>query len=653
VCQSRFAADATEVRTLPMACLAPPSEVTVAGSDWLLPLPGENGAAHNSPSDESTVGFDWGVPIPAPAADPASTPVADAAAALSAQGEALADTSRLEQLLQHLPATPVVAGSAGDAAAADSFDSSAPTVTLAREETIRLDDELHLAVEDADDALDDGDDQQHAHDFIPPGSPGGAHRTSHRDFVLRPSPKRRRRRSTLQTIVGCVVGGGVGLFLAGYTLLWWRGPQADFFHMARWLPPAILPRSMQVADHSRAATATPQPSPGDFQPAEQAPPVEPTPAIVEDAPADGGGVLDDDGDLLADDDAPLGGGRSALDVGEIEPTPGDADGSTAEALADAGGAGAASVDNSGDALASVEASEGGVSVSAGADEESESSPAVDSAADPIEVERDPGLSLASNDEPLPGSGAGDAEVPALDGASPDGAADAAVEPPIAAEQPATTWRTTPVVGDLKAPHFYSVDELKEAAAAAAEASKEFVAGDLQTSASPKIMGHAYVTLCAVAERLTLIDPAADVTQLFFYETDAKAALDLVAGDVSRRGDLAEIAAKWWNYPKRHNSGILFVGRVTEVRQQGRWTECVVEISAGAGRVQVPVLMDGVPFTSGSEAAVAGVIIENPRQQIAGYQGDAPQAVIAGYSFDPAKVGPAEADQAGGQPGLGE
>jgi hypothetical protein len=53
-------------------------------------------------------------------------------------------------------------------------------------------------------------------------------------------------------------------------------------------------------------------------------------------------------------------------------------------------------------------------------------------------------------------------------------------------------------------------------------------------------------------------------------------------------------------------------------------------------VQIPVLMDGIRYSTGAEVAVAGAIVEKPKEKLAGYVGDAPQVVVVGYIFDPAK-----------------
>jgi hypothetical protein len=76
--------------------------------------------------------------------------------------------------------------------------------------------------------------------------------------------------------------------------------------------------------------------------------------------------------------------------------------------------------------------------------------------------------------------------------------------------------------------------------------------------------------------------------------------------------------------------------VQEVHPQGEWTECTVNMAIGDSSLQIPVLMDGLRFTSGAQVAVAGVIVADPQRQIAGYQGESSRVVVAGYIFDPAR-----------------
>jgi hypothetical protein len=53
----------------------------------------------------------------------------------------------------------------------------------------------------------------------------------------------KRPRSIVRTMVATVLGGVVAIPLAGYTLLWLKGPEADFLGLANYLPKTMLPAS--------------------------------------------------------------------------------------------------------------------------------------------------------------------------------------------------------------------------------------------------------------------------------------------------------------------------------------------------------------------------------------------------------------------------
>ncbi len=210
---------------------------------------------------------------------------------------------------------------------------------------------------------------------------------------------------------------------------------------------------------------------------------------------------------------------------------------------------------------------------------------------------------------------------------------AAPESPLASER---RWPVTPIVGSLTDVRLYSLEEFTEAVVAGESAARRFAAGDLAEPESVRDMGQAYVELCALAERLTLTNPSTFGSALITQQALAKAALRSAAAP-SRRGDLAVVASRWLEHVRRKNDGALFVGRVRDLRAVGPWTECQFEVTVGDRRVAVPVLMDKLKHSTGDEAGIAGVIVTNPQQRIAGYEGDAPLIVVAGDTFDPAAV----------------
>jgi hypothetical protein len=208
-----------------------------------------------------------------------------------------------------------------------------------------------------------------------------------------------------------------------------------------------------------------------------------------------------------------------------------------------------------------------------------------------------------------------------------------------------TWPTTPIVGDLRGVKLYSVAELDELIPAAEKAQREFLAGDLSREESWSTMGPAYMTLASLAERYTLVDPALYGNDLVNKQLAAKNIFRGVVGDPARRIDLATVAARWLQHERRLNQGVILVGRVRDLRPQGKWTEYIVDVPLGDSVVAATVLLDEVRFSAGDEIAVVGAILARPQQQLAGYQGDAAQRVIAGWAFTPEdfKAPPAGAD----------
>lgn len=81
---------------------------------------------------------------------------------------------------------------------------------------------------------------------------------------LRTAPRRKRRPAGVRTLVGAVGGGALGLLLGAYGLLWLKGPAGDFAGLSQWLPPAMLPASMQSMADADADDAAASEERGNF-----------------------------------------------------------------------------------------------------------------------------------------------------------------------------------------------------------------------------------------------------------------------------------------------------------------------------------------------------------------------------------------------------
>jgi len=196
------------------------------------------------------------------------------------------------------------------------------------------------------------------------------------------------------------------------------------------------------------------------------------------------------------------------------------------------------------------------------------------------------------------------------------------------------WPTTPIVGQLRAPKLYSVAELEATLPGADAAHRRFLAGDLARKEDVAGMGQAYIELCKLAEQFTLTNPAEYGNELITKQMNAKNIFRGSVGDPARRNDLAMIAGRWLQHARRPNQGVVVLGKVTDLQAQGLWTEYTVETPLGDSSAVSKVLMEGVPFQSGSDVAVVGTIVADPRQAIDGYAGEAQQVIVSGFAFIP-------------------
>lgn len=372
---------------------------------------------------------------------------------------------------------------------------------------------------------------------------------------LRTTPRRKRRPAGVRTLVGIVGGGAIGILGGAYALLWLRGPDLDVLGMAKWLPPVILPSSMQSQPESRLA-----------EQGQLAPPAAAVPTGVENN---------------LDSTAPP--QPSTLAIAE------PANESVEEPSSD--------------------------QVAGATEADSAAAPVVESDS----IRRDPNFMPASAAEPVTNLD----ELPGVE--------NAVSQPP--AESPAH-WPTTPIVGQLRGAKFYSVAELDATLPGADAAHRRFLAGDLARKDDVAAMGQAYIELCKLAEQFTLTDPAEYGNELITKQMNAKNIFRGAVGDPARRNDLAMIAGRWLQHARRPNQGVIVLGKVTDLQAHGSWTEYTIETPLGDATATSKVLLEGIPFASGSDIAVVGTIVADPRQAIDGYAGEAPQVIVAGFAFVP-------------------
>jgi len=181
---------------------------------------------------------------------------------------------------------------------------------------------------------------------------------------------------------------------------------------------------------------------------------------------------------------------------------------------------------------------------------------------------------------------------------------------------------------------YTSEQLSAALRAAQDAQPGLLSGDLNDPAVQRTKGLSYNRLCDLAEVVTFAaDPpamdgaselsnrAADTAEVLFRET---------LRDPRIRGEVARIAPIWIETSQRRHGGIFFAGAVASSSNQGPVVECRIDTGAGDPlTILVPTALADQLDRSGGTLGIVGSIVDNPRERVTGYTGNAPQAIWVG------------------------
>ncbi|TWT99325.1 hypothetical protein Pla108_02600 [Botrimarina colliarenosi] len=202
-------------------------------------------------------------------------------------------------------------------------------------------------------------------------------------------------------------------------------------------------------------------------------------------------------------------------------------------------------------------------------------------------------------------------------ALPEDGANAMSEPPTPSTQ----------VGLVNAPR-YGATELAEAFDPAEAAARAFATGTLADPEQVSAMGQHYARLCYLAQVLTLLDTS-DMS-LMTAELQAADTFKRLLREQRARDESRQIAGPWIAWTGRPHGGVFFAGSPEDVSRAGQ----VIQYQFRIGDQAVPVVMekpiDAERFlnSGATEVGVIGVVVENPREWIAGYEGDAQRVVWA-------------------------
>jgi len=143
----------------------------------------------------------------------------------------------------------------------------------------------------------------------------------------------------------------------------------------------------------------------------------------------------------------------------------------------------------------------------------------------------------------------------------------------------------------------------------------------------------YVTLFGAADAITHSQLKAAPGELDPQLAAIDAALrQQLAADPKRMNDLKVFSARWLGFPKRTTNGIALAGTVESAEQVGNLYHTKAKVGAGADATSVTIVTAQDPgLAAGDEIVSLGSIVENPQQQLAGYEGSEPSVVWSGMT----------------------
>ncbi|HEX5471145.1 MAG TPA: hypothetical protein VFW73_04630 [Lacipirellulaceae bacterium] len=200
-------------------------------------------------------------------------------------------------------------------------------------------------------------------------------------------------------------------------------------------------------------------------------------------------------------------------------------------------------------------------------------------------------------------------------------------PPAAPLTEANATKPEPIrIAD--APSFTS-DQLTAALQAAKDALPKLVVGNLTDGRDvAHAKGTSYMTIADLAQKATFVQPAASPeAKRLHLQVDEffRTALS----NVHTREEVAQITPKWLSHSPRPQNGVFFAGMITRHEHKGNVDEYSIDLGGGQSLTVLASSPAGSEITDSSRpVAVAGWIVEKPREQLAGYTGSTAEAVFA-------------------------
>jgi hypothetical protein len=178
---------------------------------------------------------------------------------------------------------------------------------------------------------------------------------------------------------------------------------------------------------------------------------------------------------------------------------------------------------------------------------------------------------------------------------------------------------------------YSLDQLAAILDEAQAAQPGLLEGDLSDAAVRRTKGRSYSKLCDLAEAWTYCD-GTTAPRYDEIQREVESLFHATLADDHVRQEVARIVTIWIDSPSRRHGGVFLAGTASGGQIAGDVYEYQLESAFGDSLVIIspqPLDRDAAAATT---IGVVGTIVDGPAEKIAGYVGDARQAIWVRSAF---------------------
>lgn len=180
------------------------------------------------------------------------------------------------------------------------------------------------------------------------------------------------------------------------------------------------------------------------------------------------------------------------------------------------------------------------------------------------------------------------------------------------------------------PSFTSEDLAEALAAARIAQPLLIIKGNLTDGRDVQLAkGRGYLALADLAQKLTFVAEAANSETLIAQRRAAEELLRETLSTTHTREEVARIFAKWLVSPNRRHGGVFFAANVVWRDRFGPLTEGLAQLDSGQTLTILAPAEMVERLGTVKQVAVAGWLLERPKEQIAGYGGESASVVWVG------------------------